>query len=60
MARLDQVRFLLPTGEVVTVTVEVDRPGVRRGGPERRSAEDIAARLWMALQEEEEQTTTPP
>ncbi len=58
MARLDQVRFYLPSGEVVTVTVEVDRPGRRRGGAERRSAEAIAARLWMALQEEEEPTTT--
>ena len=58
MARLDQVRFLLPTGEVVTVTVEVDRPGARRGGPERRRAEHIAATLWMALQEEDAATTT--
>ena len=58
MLRLDQVRFSLPTGEMVTVTVAVDRPGIRRGGPERRMAEDIAATLWMALQEEEAQTPT--
>jgi hypothetical protein len=58
MHRLDQVRFTLPTGELVTVTVAVDRPGIRRGGPERRQAEHIAAILWMAVQEEEAQTPT--
>jgi hypothetical protein len=58
MHNLDQVRFYIPTGELVTVTVAVDRPGIRRGGPERRKAEDIAALLWMALQEEEAQTPT--
>jgi len=56
MTRLDQVRFSLPSGEMVTVTVAVDRPGVRRGGPERRKAEDIAATLWLALQEEDAPT----
>ncbi len=58
MTRLDQVRFLIPSGELVTVTVAVDRPGLRPGGRERRRAEEIAARLWMMLQEEEEPTTT--
>lgn len=58
MNRLDQVRFYLPNGELVTLTVAVDRPGQRRGGPERRHAEEIAARIWLALQEEEEKTTT--
>jgi len=59
MSPLDQVRFYLPSGELVTVTVAVDVPGRRRGGPERRRAEDIAAALWMALQEEDARTTTP-
>jgi hypothetical protein len=53
MRRLDQVKLWLPTGEVVTLTVRVDRPGVPRGGPERRRAEEIAAFLWMAAQDEE-------
>lgn len=57
MPRLDQVKLTLPTGERVTLTVTVDRPGIRRGGPERRKAEDIAALLWMALQDEEVPTT---
>jgi len=50
MSRLDQVRFSIPTGERVTVTVAVDRPGQRPGRPERRRAEEIAATLWMAVQ----------
>jgi hypothetical protein len=51
--RLDQLRFFLPSGERVTITVAVDRPGVRRGEAERRRAEEIAALLWMAVQDEE-------
>jgi len=53
MMRLDQLKIRLPNGEVVTITVAVDRPGIRRGGPERRKAEEIAALLWMAVQAEE-------
>jgi hypothetical protein len=53
MNRLDQVKLTLPSGELVTVTVEVDRPGRRRGGPERRRAEEIAAYIWMELEAEE-------
>lgn len=58
MDRLDQVRFFLPSGELVTLTVEVDRPGAPRGGPERRRAEQIAGQLWMIVHEPEEQTPT--
>jgi hypothetical protein len=58
MQRLDQVKLTLPSGELVTLTVRVDRPGQRRGGPERRRAEEIAALLWMAAQEEEPALTT--
>ena len=51
--RLDQVRFTIPTGELVTVTVDVSRAGQRPGGPERRRAEEIAAELWMIIHEPE-------
>jgi len=59
MDHLDKVRFSLPSGERVTLTVEVDRPGVPRGGPERRRAEEIAALLWLHVHDDEP-TTTPP
>lgn len=59
MPRLDQVRFHVPSGELVTLTVAVTRPGVRSGGPERRLAEEIAGYIWMTLEAEEEKTTTP-
>jgi hypothetical protein len=58
MHRLDRLRFFLPSGERVTITVSVDRPGVPRGGPERRRAEEIAALLWLHVHDEEP-TTTP-
>lgn len=57
--RLDQVRFFLPSGERVTVTVEVDSPGIARGGPERRRAEELTAYIWMAMQAEDARTPTP-
>jgi len=56
--RLDQLKLTLPSGELVTITVRVDRPGVPRGGPERRRAEEIAALLWLHVHDEEV-TTTP-
>ena len=56
--RLDQLKLTLPSAEVVTITVRVDRPGVPRGGPERRRAEEIAALLWLHVHDEEV-TTTP-
>ena len=59
MQRLDQVRFFLPSGEWVTLTVEVDRPGVPRGGPERRLAEEIAGFIWMAFHTEASATAAP-
>jgi hypothetical protein len=59
MQRLDQVKLTLPSGELVTITVRVDRPGVPRGGPEQRRAEEIAALLWLHVHDEEP-TTTPP
>ena len=57
MHRLDQVKLTLPSGEVVTITVRVDRPGVPRGGPERRRAEEIAALLWLHVHDETPATT---
>ena len=59
MHRLDQVRFYLPSGELVTVTVEVDTPGRPRGGPERRRAEQIAACLWLHVHDDEPAPTPP-
>jgi hypothetical protein len=59
MHRLDQVQLSLPSGELVTITVEVDRPGRARGGPERRRAEEIAAYLWLHVHDDEP-TTAPP
>ncbi len=58
MNRLDQVKLWLPSGELVTITVRVDTPGVVRGGPERRRAEEIAAYLWLHVHDDEP-TTTP-
>ena len=59
MTRLDRVRFSLPTGELVTVTVAVDRPGYRRSDRDRRQAAELAALLWMALQEEDAAAPSP-
>ena len=59
MNRLDQVQLWLATGELLTVTVRVDRPGIPRGGPERRRAEEIAAYLWLHVHDDEP-TTAPP
>jgi hypothetical protein len=53
------VKLWLPTGELVTVTVEVDRPGKRRGGIERRLAEQIAAYLWLHVQDDEPAASPP-
>ena len=58
MNRLDQVKLTLASGELVTLTVRVDRPGVRSGGPERRRAEEIAALLWLAAQDEDAEAPT--
>jgi len=55
--RLDQVRFYNASGQLVTVTITVDTPGRRRGGSERRKAEEIAALVWMAMQEEDAPST---
>lgn len=59
MMRLDQVKLTLPSGERVTLTVRVSRPGVPPGEAERRRAEEIAALLWMAAQEEEAPAPAP-
>jgi len=57
MVRLDQVSFFLPSGELVTLTVAVDRPGHRRGGAERRLAEQLAGYIWMTLEAEDAPTS---
>jgi hypothetical protein len=48
--RLDQLVIQWDRETTVTLTVRVEGPRHRRGGPERRLEELIAGELWLAAQ----------
>jgi hypothetical protein len=59
MLRTNQVQVKLPCGATVILTVRIERRGCTTGGADCPLAVDVAGLIWLAVQDEEAERSSP-